>query len=179
MFWLITQILICLLVAGLLGLFLGWLIWGRRSTPAPDVQTDTAALDTANARIAELDRELANCRAKVAEMPTLSVPAASASAASASVETTAAAGSATAFGLFGPVAETPIDDLKVISGIGPVIEKQLAGIGVVTYRQIADFDADDILRVQEAIDFFPGRIEREDWITQAAALHREKYGNAS
>jgi len=166
MFWLIAQILFCLLIAGLLGLLLGWLLWGRRPDPEPIVEMDTAALDKANVRIAELERNLAECHAKAAE----------AVVASSSV---AAASGAGTYGLFGPSADAPIDDLKEISGIGPVIEKQLAGIGVTTYRQIADFDADDIERVQEAIDFFPGRITREDWLTQAATLHREKYGAAS
>lgn len=160
MFWLITQIFVCLLIAGLLGLFLGWLIWGRRTDTETVVQADTSALDAANARIYELERDLAACRSAAAAAPV------------ASATPTVEVGS---YGLFGPVAEQPIDDLKVISGIGPVIEKQLAGIGVTTYRQIASFDVEDIERVQEAIDFFPGRIEREGWIAQAAKLHREKY----
>ena len=164
MFWLVAQILFCLLIAGLLGLLLGWLLWGRRPAPEPIVETDTEALHKATARIAELEGNLAECHAK----------AAAASAASASD-----ASPGVAYGLFGPVADAPIDDLKGISGIGPVIEKQLAGIGVTTYRQIADFDADDVERVQEAIDFFPGRIERENWISQAATLHQEKYGSSS
>ncbi|MEO0557665.1 MAG: hypothetical protein AAF170_05710 [Bacteroidota bacterium] len=169
MFWLIAQILFCLLIAGLLGLFLGWLIWGRRPDPEPVVRTDTEALDAAKARIQELEAELADCRAKVIDT----------SVASASGVDAAPAGAETSYGLFGPVADRPIDDLKAISGIGQIIEKQLAGIGVVTYRQIAAFDEVDIERVQEAIDFFPGRIVREGWIEQAESLHREKYGDTA
>ena len=68
------------------------------------------------------------------------------------------------------------DDLKRISGIGATIERQLAEIGITTYRQIAHFTDEDIERVGAHIDFFPDRIRREGWVVQAAALHRETYG---
>ena len=175
MLWLILQILLCLSVAGLLGLLLGWLVWGRRARSEPAGWADTAALDASNARILELERDLAACRAKASASSTVAPSPPVAASASFAPPASPPAG---AYGLFGPAAETPIDDLKVISGIGPVIEKQLAGIGITTYRQIAHLDADDILRVQEAIDFFPGRIEREGWVEQGGRLHREKYGTA-
>ena len=81
-----------------------------------------------------------------------------------------------------PEAPTPdpapatYDDLKRISGIGPVIERQLSELGVTTYRQIARFTDEDIERVGQHIDFFPDRIRREGWVDQAAGLHREVYG---
>ncbi len=61
------------------------------------------------------------------------------------------------------------DDLKKILGIGKVIEEQLDGMGIYHYRQIADFTADDINNVNEALAF-PGRIERDEWIEQARLL---------
>ncbi|GAB3791502.1 hypothetical protein GCM10028819_00050 [Spirosoma humi] len=66
------------------------------------------------------------------------------------------------------------DDLKVIVGVGPFIEKKLHAIGIYTYRQIANFDRADIDQVNEIIEFFPGRIERDDWVGQATVLAREK-----
>ena len=178
MFWLIAQILLCLLVAGLLGLFLGWLIWGRHDRPEAVVRADAgradaAALDASNARILELERDLADCHARAAANAR---PAPAGVAGRPDAPPAEASPDAGGYGLFGPTAEAPIDDLKVISGIGPVIEKQLAGIGLLTYRQIANLDDDAILQVQEAIDFFPGRIEREGWVDQGERLHREKYG---
>jgi len=61
------------------------------------------------------------------------------------------------------------DDLKVIKGIGPVIEKALNARGIHHYRQIANFNATDVDWVNSELDF-PGRIEREDWIEQAKRL---------
>ncbi|MEX3011630.1 50S ribosomal protein L21 [Hoeflea sp. TYP-13] len=61
------------------------------------------------------------------------------------------------------------DDLKKISGVGPVLEKKLHAFGVTQYAQIAAFSKDDIAKLDEALNF-KGRIERDDWIGQAKAL---------
>ncbi len=61
------------------------------------------------------------------------------------------------------------DDLKKVSGIGPVIEKKLNEMGIYHYSQIAEFTEKDIDLVNNAIDF-PGRIERDEWLDQARNL---------
>jgi predicted flap endonuclease-1-like 5' DNA nuclease len=59
------------------------------------------------------------------------------------------------------------DDLLIIKGVGPFIESKLHALGIYTFRQIANFNADDITKVNEAIEVFAGRIERERWVDQA------------
>jgi predicted flap endonuclease-1-like 5' DNA nuclease len=66
------------------------------------------------------------------------------------------------------------DDLKLISGIGPVIEQKLNALGIYTFRQISEFTPLVVEQVTEAIKFFPDRIGRDNWIGQAAALARYK-----
>ena len=61
------------------------------------------------------------------------------------------------------------DDLKRISGVGPVLEKKLNALGITTFAQVAAFTAEDIARVDEALSF-KGRIDRENWLEQAAQL---------
>ncbi|GAB4576941.1 MAG: 50S ribosomal protein L21 [Roseibium sp.] len=61
------------------------------------------------------------------------------------------------------------DDLKKISGVGPVLEKKLNALGITTYEQIINFSADDIARVDEVLNF-KGRIERDNWVEQAKEL---------
>ena len=61
------------------------------------------------------------------------------------------------------------DDLTKIKGIGRVLEGKLHGLGVTTFRQIAEFSAADIDRINAVLDF-PGRIEREQWVEQAKAF---------
>ena len=66
------------------------------------------------------------------------------------------------------------DDLKVIKGIGPGIEKKLNQQGIYSYRQISEFTPDYIKELTEAILFFPGRIERDRWVEQASKLYLDK-----
>jgi predicted flap endonuclease-1-like 5' DNA nuclease len=64
------------------------------------------------------------------------------------------------------------DDLTNISGIGKWINKKLNALAIFTYKQISRFNEDDIDEVTEAIEYFPGRIERDEWILQAKELVR-------
>lgn len=65
------------------------------------------------------------------------------------------------------------DDLKEISGVGPVMEKKLNDFGIFHYRQIAALKKADIAEIDEALDF-KGRIERDEWTKQAKALMKAK-----
>jgi len=67
------------------------------------------------------------------------------------------------------------DDLKRIKGIGPVIERTLNSLGITTFKQIAELNEADIQRISEALDTFPGRIERDDWIGGARKHYQLKY----
>ena len=61
------------------------------------------------------------------------------------------------------------DDLKKISGVGPVLEKKLHAFGVTKFEQVAAFTKEDIDKLDEALSF-KGRIERDEWTKQAAEL---------
>ena len=61
------------------------------------------------------------------------------------------------------------DDLKLISGVGPVLERRLNALGITKWSQVAGFSSDDVTKVDDALNF-KGRITRDDWIKQAAAL---------
>ncbi len=66
------------------------------------------------------------------------------------------------------------DDLKIISGVGPVLEQKLNDIGIYTYKQVADWSPENIAIFDNLISF-PGRIERDSWQDQAKKLHDQKY----
>lgn len=68
---------------------------------------------------------------------------------------------------FKPARAIHKDDLKLISGIGPFIEQKLNNLGIYTFEQISEFSQDTIQKVTAAIEFFPGRIERDHWVEQA------------
>lgn len=64
------------------------------------------------------------------------------------------------------------DDLQVVYGIGPVTEKTLNALGIRTWEQLAAMTPAEAIRVDEALGSFRGRIERDQWIGQAADLIR-------
>ncbi|GHN00017.1 hypothetical protein WSM22_15060 [Cytophagales bacterium WSM2-2] len=73
-----------------------------------------------------------------------------------------------------PVEPDEKDDLTSIKGIGPFIEKRLNMLGIYTFKQLSELTPELIDRVGNAIEFFPGRIERENWIGQAQAFTQQR-----
>jgi len=71
------------------------------------------------------------------------------------------------------------DDLKLIVGVGPVLERMLHSLGVTTFRQISRWTERDISEIDAKLPEFPGRIVRDQWVTQARSLHRSKYGDGA
>ena len=65
------------------------------------------------------------------------------------------------------------DDLKKIGGVGPKLEEKLNNLGIYHYDQIAAFTPENIAFVDETLNF-KGRIERDDWLSQAKALAEGK-----
>ncbi|WP_375202224.1 50S ribosomal protein L21 [Hyphococcus sp.] len=61
------------------------------------------------------------------------------------------------------------DDLKLLSGVGPVLEQKLIDAGVTSFAQIAAWGPKDIEEFDEKLSF-KGRIEREGWVEQAKKL---------
>ena len=61
------------------------------------------------------------------------------------------------------------DDLKLLSGVGPALEKKLLEAGVTSFAQIAAWTDADVEEFGEKLSF-KGRIEREGWIEQAKEL---------
>ena len=66
------------------------------------------------------------------------------------------------------------NDLTLISGIGPVIQKKLNELGIYSFQQIAELTPEMIDHITRSIKFFPNRIGRDNWIGQAAALTRHR-----
>jgi predicted flap endonuclease-1-like 5' DNA nuclease len=67
------------------------------------------------------------------------------------------------------------DDLKKISGIGPVFADTLQKLGTRTFIQIARWKREDIAKIAKKLDTDPERIKRENWIAEAKKQHYHKY----
>jgi predicted flap endonuclease-1-like 5' DNA nuclease len=179
MTYLISKIVLCLVVAFLLGALVGWflskLVGRKGSGPDSDQlkrkldqslsqqRTMEVALEDYESRIAQLKEKLDQADHGRSEPDAVPLHPR---------ET--------------PEVQKPLtersrpletDDLKAIRGIGPAIEEKLNAIGIRSYRQISELTASDVERVAAEIKFFPDRIHRDGWIDQAADLHYRKYGN--
>lgn len=62
-----------------------------------------------------------------------------------------------------------VDDLKLISGVGPKIEGILHSVGIFTFAQVASWKKAERDWVDGYLAFH-GRIDRDDWVKQAKAL---------
>ena len=78
------------------------------------------------------------------------------------------------FNVLGRAKASDKDDLQVIKGVGPFIEEKLNALGIYTYLQISKMKGDLEDQVNEAIEFFPGRVKRDQWVNQAKDLLNEE-----
>ena len=80
------------------------------------------------------------------------------------------------FNRIGRAVASDADDLKDIVGVGPFLERKLHSLGIYTFRQVSNFAKEDIDKVNEIIEFFPGRIERDNWVGQSEVFYEKKNG---
>ena len=62
------------------------------------------------------------------------------------------------------------DDLKLIKGVGPKLEKMLHGLGFFHFDQVSKWSAAEIAWVDDNLEGFKGRVSRDDWVAQATLL---------
>lgn len=125
----------------------------------PTTLTDVPVHKPKPASRAKADKQAPTKPGRKREVDVEAAPAVKGPAKAAKVETTA---------LFdAPVGAA--DDLKLISGVGPVLEKKLNALGITQYAQVASFKKADVTKVDDALSF-KGRIDRDEWIKQAKAL---------
>jgi len=62
------------------------------------------------------------------------------------------------------------NDLKVIKGIGPKLEKILNDLGIYTYEQLSKLTNKEYELVDQLLGLFQGRSQRDQWAEQAQEL---------
>jgi NADH-quinone oxidoreductase subunit E len=145
-------------VGGLTSLTTLYGVAGRGAPGAPEPANDQSPRSSEEAAAhAHAEAEAAHIQAVLATLPTDATPA----------EKADAVGDR-------PLAlEAPRDggphDLQSIKGVGPVNEKRLHELGVFHFDQIATWGRSEIRWVATYLSF-PGRIDREQWVAQAAKL---------
>jgi len=74
------------------------------------------------------------------------------------------------FGTLGVASASEADDLQKIKGIGPFIAEKLNALGIYKFSQLANMTSEIEDEVNIAIEFFPGRVKRDEWAKQARNL---------
>lgn len=184
--FLITEMVWLLVLAALLGLLVGWIIWGRRKT---ETVVDTSAADALRGELAECrstgadkDATIANLQAALEDArPTVAAPVAVVAEGAGDggdggdrdydgdgvVEGKDEGTKPTT--LAGP-RDGGADDLKMIKGIGPKLEKLCNSLGFYHFDQIAAWSADEVAWVDANLEGFKGRVSRDEWVAQARTL---------
>ena len=63
------------------------------------------------------------------------------------------------------------DDLKLISGVGPVLERRINALGITKWSQVAALTPEQIELLEGSLNF-RGRVSRDNWLQQAEVLAR-------
>lgn len=162
------EIIIPLILAVLLGIFIGWLMWRWRRQVISETewlisQQKLRTLEAENAELRAGDEqalnscrdELASAHARIEELEGADDPAVNWKQGLTTLGTPGAAHQ---------------DDLKVVNGIGPKMEELLNSFGIQSWEQLAWLSSDEVQRLDDALEEFPGRIERDEWVPQANDL---------
>ena len=142
-------ILIGLIVAVIVAIIL-WMGWQDTNSGTASDATTAAATSSAAARTDATATAVSPVAAKVAAKP------AAKAAAKPAVLAKARAGGA--------------DNLKMIKGVGPVLEKALHTTGVFHFDQVGAWTKDDAEWFDDNVKGANGRVIRDGWVKQAKIL---------
>jgi predicted flap endonuclease-1-like 5' DNA nuclease len=171
MFYLISEIVLCLLIALLLGVIIGWLIHRL-------LAGGKAGNEVYDSRIALLEKHANNCEKNTSvlenrfltiekQMQTVEKHT---NAIGARTEDNKAQNRLSVKNTHIDYSGTEKDDLKRIHGIGPVLERLLNSHKVTRFDQIALWSDSDIAHFSSLLGPFRDRIKRDYWIESAKAL---------
>ena len=148
-----------LLLAFLIGLATAWWAWGWRAEPKWDDMDDDVDLAPIAAPFRDADDPYHDVIEPIVPEPVDKQPAVAPPA-------------------FTPLPDGPAiaaasgkpDNLMVLKGVGPKLNKLLLSLGIARFDQIAQWTDADILEVDKHLGAFSGRIERDQWVEQAQLL---------
>jgi len=71
--------------------------------------------------------------------------------------------------------QEPIDDLQLICGIGPTLQRKLHEQKIARFQQLAELSETELMQLADAIGVGIGRVQRDEWVRQAKQLQDQKY----
>lgn len=172
--YVLAEIVLYLLIAGLIGFVVGWFVRGEFLSKAfnknekmkkePESAKEPASkVETSNNEISvssEVIKEEVKVEGEIKKEELEEfIP----------VETTDATTEVGKPTLLSEAPEIGKDQLSLIKGIGPVLERKLNDLGVYTFKQIASWDAKEEIWIGTQM-FFPKKVTKEEWVSQAQEL---------
>ena len=178
--FLLGEIWVLLVIAALIGLVAGWLIWARRADVDSGSEAQLKAdLDRCRAMHSDKDDRIKSLEAEIGALRAAKVAPASAAPAPAAataeqdfdgdgvIEGT---GEGSKPATLSAARGGKADDLKKIKGVGPKLEKLCNSLGFFHFDQIAAWSTDEIAWVDANLEGFKGRVSRDGWVAQAKLL---------
>ena len=161
-------ILIGLIVAVIVAIIL-WMGWqDTNSGNASDATTGAATTSTAAARSDAMATAASPVAAKPAATKAAAKPAAAKPAAKAAAKPAAKAAAKPA--VLAKARAGGADNLKMIKGVGPVLEKALHTTGVFHFDQVGAWTKADAEWFDDNVKGANGRVIRDGWVKQAKIL---------
>lgn len=193
--FLLGEIWVLLLLAALVGLIAGWLIWGGRRKVVADgsgaeIRQLRADLDSCQSQSKDKDDLIGRLEARLegrgvdaAGDKPKPVPKSAAKPAAAPLKAVDAPApdfdkdgvhKGTNEGVKPKTLDAPRagkgDNLKKIKGVGPKLEKLCNKLGFWHFDQIAAWTDDEVAWVDANLEGFKGRVTRDNWVEQAKLL---------
>ena len=191
--FLLTEIWVLLVLAALIGLIAGWLIFGGKQSAVPgsgkanklrsEIDQYRVAAAQQQARITSLEEELAASKKTSASVTAISEGTAAVDESTDIPETPDVPDLPEIPKVVDPLTigtepetlDEPIngkaDDLKKIKGVGPKLERLCNMMGFWNYEQIAKWSDDEVAWVDENLQGFKGRVSRDEWVDQATVSY--------
>jgi len=139
---LLLEIIVYLLLAGIIGFVVGWVVRGGGKNEIAN--TSEASQKKESSTVETALKTITNEKKREQTPPTNIV-------------------------LLKEAREEGADKLSLIKGIGSVLEKKLNQLGIYHFDQIISWNAEEQAWIGVQI-LFPKKVEREDWVKQAKKL---------
>jgi predicted flap endonuclease-1-like 5' DNA nuclease len=162
--YLLLEIIVYLLIAGLIGFVLGWMLRDNKAKTTVDKETSTPNEETEKREEPKKEKEITpKEKSQQSKTQTTTVE----KTVEKSVETESASKKTAT-----EAQKKEKDELTLIKGIGPVLEKKLNNLGIYYFDQISSWSEEEQASIGVQLSFAK-KVEREEWVKQAKELMQD------
>ena len=146
--YLLLEIIVYLSIAGLMGFVLGWIVKGSKNKTVTTEIATKAIEKKAETRVESTSQELEEEEKKIEDSKKITL---------------------SCMATLTQAREEGKDELTLIKGVGPILEKKLNNLGIYHFDQIAVWTIEEQALISLEL-LFPKKVEREKWVEQSKEL---------